>query len=142
MFKSYSSVASLSSVPAASLSRLLNWPDVDSILKDPDLQPLNYPKYDLIDLGDGSYQIDVAVSGFTRDQINVQRKNDKLTISADPKLSTKTYVHQGIARRSFKLGFTLGKDSVVKSATFANGILSITVDQEIKDDALVQIDIL
>uniref|UniRef100_UPI00374E184B Hsp20 family protein n=1 Tax=Phytohalomonas tamaricis TaxID=2081032 RepID=UPI00374E184B len=89
----------------------------------------SYPPYNVEKRGENDYHIVVAAAGFAEDELNVNVENRVLTISsakadkADD--DSVTYLHRGIAQRTFKLSFRLDENIEVKGARLENGLLSI-----------------
>ena len=97
----------------------------------------SYPPYNIELLEQDKYRITMAVAGFAEDEINVETENNTLTVSAartqregEPK---RTYLHQGIAERSFKRQFRLADHVKVVAASLANGLLHIELEREIPE---------
>jgi molecular chaperone IbpA len=95
----------------------------------------NYPPFDLEQAGEDRYRITVAVAGFKPEEIDVTAQQNLLIISgrkADENEST--YVHRGIAARSFERRFVLGDYVKVKGADLKDGLLSIELVREIPEE--------
>lgn len=110
---------------------------LDSINNIDRSQP-SYPPYNIELLEKDKYRITMAVAGFTEDEISVESENNTLTVSAnraqkegEPK---RTYLHQGIAERSFKRQFRLADHVKVVSANLANGLLHVQLEREIPEE--------
>ena len=87
-----------------------------------------YPSYDIIKQSDSNYNINIALAGFSENEISAEVKEGILRISATPENGAKddcSYIHQGIARRSFVREFRLADNIEVVNAEFSNGMLSI-----------------
>lgn len=82
-----------------------------------------------------SYRIEVAVAGFRPDQLNIEVKENVLTVTGkkDPEDSTRTFLHRGLAERSFERRFQLADHIRVTEAELANGLLSITLTLEVPE---------
>jgi len=98
-----------------------------------------FPAYDIIKKNDHQYQIQLALAGFSKDDIEVESKENMLTIkSADKKEETVTedgdIVHKGIAKRHFERTFTIADDTVVKSAELKDGLLRIDLERIIPEE--------
>ena len=63
----------------------------------------SYPPYNIRKLGTDGYELEMALAGFTKDDINVEVKEDVLTISAskESKDEEESFLHKGIAKRAF-----------------------------------------
>lgn len=91
-----------------------------------------YPPRNIIKYNDGSYRLELAVAGFTKDEIKVTTEEDVLTIVGikESKDSEETvYVHRGIGLRNFRCTFKLATYFKVSKVSMENGILSIEVDK-------------
>ncbi len=86
------------------------------------------------DQGD-AYRIEVAVAGFRPDQLNIEVKENVLTVSGkkDGDEANRTFLHRGLAERSFERRFQLADHIRVVDADLANGLLSITLKLEVPE---------
>lgn len=90
----------------------------------------NYPPHNIVQLTDTEYQIEVAVAGFAESEIDLELKDNLLTVKGEQaKKEDITYLHKGIGTRNFIRTFPLGEHVEVRGATVKNGIL--TVDLEV-----------
>ena len=85
----------------------------------------NYPAYNIAKDDDEHYRIEVALAGFSADDISIQTEKGVLTIEAAKGEDTGTYIHQGIAKRAFSKMFRLAEYMKVEDAQFVDGILTI-----------------
>ena len=97
----------------------------------------NYPPYNIIKTGDNTYEIQVAVAGFTQGEITVNVNEGNLIITGE-KISTElpeghVYEHQGISARRFLRTFTLADYVEVIHASSKNGILTVTLERQVPD---------
>jgi len=98
----------------------------------------NYPPHNIIKYSDTSYGIEVAVAGFTKDEITVEIDQDQLTIRgvmSRPNKGEVEYLHRGLAARDFEQTFTLAEYMEVRGAKVDNGMLQIDL-QRIVPEAL------
>lgn len=95
-----------------------------------------YPPYDIIKIDDYNYQINIAVAGFSKDDINIETENNKLLISGSLEKTENqvNYLHHGLASRDFNLIYTLSDTAVVTSADIVNGILKISIENVIPEE--------
>jgi molecular chaperone IbpA len=86
------------------------------------------------DQGD-SYRIEIAVAGFKPDQLNIEVKENVLTVAGkkDADDAGRTFLHRGLAERSFERRFQLADHIKVTDAELANGLLSITLTLEVPE---------
>jgi molecular chaperone IbpA len=87
----------------------------------------NYPPYNVIKHDDNTFEIEVAVAGFNKEDITVQIDQDQLIIKGQqPQTSTEVqYMHRGLAARDFERTWTLADHMEVGGAELTNGILSV-----------------
>jgi|SRR6185437_638676 len=89
----------------------------------------NYPPYNVEALAADRLRISVAVAGFSRDQLRVERLGRSLTVTASKDRSgepqERDYVHRGIALRGFVRSFVLSDGWEVARATLAYGLLHV-----------------
>ncbi|MDI7776245.1 Hsp20 family protein [Asticcacaulis sp. EMRT-3] len=86
------------------------------------------------DQGD-AYRVEIAVAGFRPDQLNIEVKENVLTITGkkDAEDGNRTFLHRGLAERSFERRFQLADHIKVTEAELANGLLSITLTLEVPE---------
>jgi molecular chaperone IbpA len=97
-------------------------------------QAASYPPYNIVKVSDSEFRIELAVAGFTEDEIDVTVQDDKLTVESRKDHSVdgggEVLLHQGIAERNFKRVWTLSPTIAVDSAKFVNGLLTINLKNE------------
>jgi len=96
-----------------------------------------YPPYNVARLTEDNYRIDLAIAGFTSDDIEIETHEGVLTVSGGhtPKAENDAieYLHRGIAERGFERRFQLADHVRVSSAELTNGLLSIHLMREIPE---------
>lgn len=88
----------------------------------------NYPPYNVVKTGENSYEIQLAVSGFDKDEITVEVNQDQLVIKGERKReddSSYEYLHRGLATRDFTRSWALADHMLVDSGNIKNGILTV-----------------
>ena len=99
-----------------------------------DSAAVNYPPYNIVKLNDTTQQLEIALAGFSRDEIEVAVERNVLTVSTvKPKEDGREYTHKGLARRTFARNWQLSDDTVVENVTFVDGLLSIDVRKEVPE---------
>jgi molecular chaperone IbpA len=97
----------------------------------------NYPPFDLIKTGDNDYCIQLAVAGFSPDEIDITSQQNQLIVSGrkSDEIDQKDgdYIYRGIANRSFERRFALADHIQVKGADLKDGLLSIELKREIPE---------
>lgn len=95
-----------------------------------------YPPYDIEKTGEDAYRISLAVAGFTPGDLEITAQPNLLVVRggrAETDDAERTYLHRGIARRSFERRFELADHVVVKSANHADGMLLIDLARELPE---------
>jgi len=109
----------------------------DRLLDDSLVTTTNYPPYNIVKMDDTNYAIQIAVAGFGKDDIEIETKENTLSIKSKEKgevVDETTYLHKGISNRAFKRTFTISDDVVVKGATFENGLLNVELERIIPEE--------
>ena len=90
----------------------------------------NYPPYNIIQTSETHYQIDIAVAGFSENDLDIELKDNLLTVRGQQEKNDDevNYWHRGLATRNFTKTFPLGEYVEVRSALVKNGILSIALE--------------
>ena len=90
-------------------------------------QQSNYPPYNLIELNNHESRLEIALAGFKKDQLRVFTEFGKLSVEGTKEESENngSFVHKGLAQRSFKRVWTVSDDTKVGSVKFEDGLLSI-----------------
>lgn len=107
---------------------------LDNLNRAEQTQP-SYPPYNIELTGEDKYRITMAVAGFDRNEINIEVNQNNLTVSASKATEeqARTYLHQGIAARSFERRFQLADHVQVQSANYENGLLHIDLQRIIPE---------
>jgi len=94
-----------------------------------------YPPYNIEVTGEDAYLITMAVAGFREQELEVQVKDDILTVSGTKKEDDKErkYLYRGIANRSFERKFQLADHVRVLDARLKDGLLHIDLAREIPE---------
>jgi len=98
-----------------------------------DRKESNYPAYNIAKDDEEHYRIEVALAGFSSDDIKIQTEKGMLTIEASKSDEANNYIHQGIAQRAFSKTFRLAEYMQVDDAQFVDGILTVFLYREIPD---------
>src|SRR6201992_1917977 len=93
----------------------------------------SYPPYNIERLDENSFQISVALAGFTPDEIALTVEQNVLTLEGRQEKEERTFLHHGISARNFKRQFTLADHVEIKDARFENGLLVIALQREIPE---------
>lgn len=101
----------------------------------------SYPPYNIIRdkaLG-GRWEIDLAVAGFRKSDLQVFVQENTLTVRTNPDVDfggddIREVIHQGIAQRNFELKFALADHIELQTASMSDGILRIVLSQELPEE--------
>jgi molecular chaperone IbpA len=101
-------------------------------------QENGWPPYNIETTGENAYRIEIAVAGFSPDELNIEAKENSLTVTGkkaanDDASGQKTYLHRGLAERDFERRFQLADYVVVKGADLSNGLLTIDLQRELPE---------
>jgi molecular chaperone IbpA len=92
-----------------------------------------FPPYNIRKTDDFKHVIELALAGFSKDEIEIVLTDGVLVIKSADLLSqtdpNEGLVHKGIAKRSFTRKFTLADDIEIKDAKLKNGLLEIELEQ-------------
>ena len=97
----------------------------------------NYPPHNILRTGENQFQIELAVAGFSEDELNVQLSGRLLRISGERKRDEDTetvYLHRGIASRDFDKTFPLNDNVEVRSVTVQNGIMTVNLEMIVPEE--------
>ena len=97
----------------------------------------SYPPYSIVKHSDDKYTIEIAVAGFSKDEIDVETKENTLLIESKSRPEgddDKEFLHKGISNRAFKKAFTISDDVVVNGADMKDGILKIEMERIIPEE--------
>lgn len=90
----------------------------------------NYPPYNIIKFDDTHYGIEIAISGFTKEEVSIQIDQSQLTVRGEhviiPENESINYLHRGLANRNFEQIFTLTEYLTVEDAIIKDGLLKIS----------------
>ena len=98
----------------------------------------NYPPYNLVTVSNVESRLELALAGFKKKQVNVYTQDGKLFVEGqreDGETGTE-YVHRGVAQRSFTRTWTLSDETEVRSVTFEDGLLTVTLGRVVPDHHL------
>ena len=99
----------------------------------------NYPPYNIVKSGKNKYDVEVALAGFNKKDINVNVGDGMLTIESkkEDKISDEDengeVLHKGISQRYFKRSFSVADDVEVKGAKLEDGLLRVSMERKIPE---------
>ena len=99
-------------------------------------QTVSYPPYNINRIDDLNYQIEMALAGFSKADIDIKYADNQLTIkSVDSEdKEEKETLHRGISKRKFSRTFTLAEDMKVNGAELKDGMLLIELEKIVPEE--------
>lgn len=98
----------------------------------------SYPPYNIKQLSEDRYKIEMAVAGFSRSELKVEMHNNQLSIEGSKGSSDEDvdggYVYRGIAGRQFRQTFALADHVKVNSSELRDGILTIELERDLPEE--------
>jgi len=94
----------------------------------------NYPPYNLVHVNNVESRLEIALAGFTKEEVNVYTEYGKLFVKGQKdEKDNADYVHKGLAQRSFERAWSLSDDVEIKSVSFENGLLVVELGKIIPE---------
>ena len=96
----------------------------------------NYPPYNIVKHDDATYEIEIAVTGFSKDEVTVEIDQNQLIVKGIRDKSndvTAEFLHRGLAFRDFTRSWTLAEHMEVGEGTIKNGVLTIELKRIVPD---------
>ena len=99
----------------------------------------SYPPYDIVKTGSLTYDIQVALAGYSKKDISVSFENNILKIESVKSKDEKEVednegvLHRGIAKRNFSKGFTIADDVKIIGAELKDGLLKVSLEKIVPD---------
>jgi molecular chaperone IbpA len=97
----------------------------------------NFPPYNIVKTGENTYDVELALAGFNKKDIEVEYKENNLTVKSK-KQEEETdpdgnMIHRGISKRMFTRSFTIANDVEVKGAELKDGLLKVSLERIIPE---------
>ena len=97
----------------------------------------NFPPYNIVKTGENTYDVELALAGFNKKDIEVEYKENLLTVKSKKQEETKdedgNIIHRGISKRMFSKSFTIANDVEVKGAELKDGLLKVRMERIIPE---------
>lgn len=95
----------------------------------------NHPPHNLVKENETNFRLELALSGYSRDEIKVSTEYNKLIVEATKKEETTSdeYLYRGIASRAFTKSFCLSDDVQVSDVRYVNGLLVIKLTRVVPE---------
>ena len=94
----------------------------------------SYPPYNLINVSEDESQLEMALAGFTDQEVKVYTEKGNLVVEGKKtQADDREYVHRGMAQRSFTRTWSISEDTEVSNVTFENGLLVVTLTRVVPE---------
>jgi molecular chaperone IbpA len=96
---------------------------------------VNYPPYNIVKTGANTYNVEVALAGFSKDDVSVEFAEGILTIKSKDRTESEkkdqdgNIIHKGISKRYFSKSFTVSDDVEIKGAELKDGLLTVSLER-------------
>ena len=101
---------------------------------DNNVSSTGFPPYNIRKEGDYHYVIEMALAGFSKEDIEVEVADGTLSVRSDKKDDAADNLYRGISFRKFNRKFTLSDDIVVNDAALDNGMLTINLERVVPEE--------
>ena len=95
----------------------------------------NYPPYNIVKHDENSYELEIAVTGFAKDEVTVEIDQNQLIVKGvrNKDVTEAEYLHRGLALRDFTRSWTLAEHMEVDQGTIKNGVLTIELKRVVPE---------
>ena len=95
----------------------------------------SYPPYDIVKVTDNKYNIQIALAGYSKKDIEVKVEENALSVKSIRESSEEKQevIHQGISKRYFERQFTIADDVEVLGAELKDGLLTVSLERIIPE---------
>ena len=99
----------------------------------------NFPPYNIVKTGENTYDVELALAGFNKNDIEVEYKENQLTVKSKKQEKPEetdedgNMIHRGISKRMFSRSFTIANDVEVKGAELKDGLLKVSLERIIPE---------
>ncbi len=96
----------------------------------------NYPPYNIVKHDENSYELEIAVTGFTKDEVTVEIDQNQLIVKGVRDKNSDTtaeFLHRGLAFRDFTRSWTLAEHMEVDEGAIKNGVLTIAIKRVVPE---------
>ena len=100
-------------------------------------QSINYPPFNIEQIGEDQYVLTLAVAGFNESELSISLLNSMLTVTGKKTKpqNQSTYLHRGLSFRDFERTFTLAEHVQVVYADLTDGMLTINLERQVPESA-------
>lgn len=101
------------------------WNELDTALTNSVDQTNVFPRHNIVKVGEDTFQIELALAGYSREDLNVELEEGLLVISGEKEDAEVEYLHKGISTKKFRRTFRLNENVEVKDANLVDGLLVV-----------------
>ena len=101
------------------------WNELDTALTNSVDNTNVFPRHNVVKVSEETFQIELALAGYSRDDLTVELEDGLLVISGEKEDSDVEYLHKGISTKKFKRTFRLNENVEVADANFVDGMLVV-----------------
>tara|TARA_Y100000991_G_scaffold12869_1_gene8841 strand:+ start:191 stop:622 length:432 start_codon:yes stop_codon:yes gene_type:complete len=117
----------------------IGFDDLFDKLFDMDIDSSNFPHYNINKVSETNFQIQIALAGYSKSDIEIQLADGELSVKSnikfdDNKKTDQYFLHKGISKRNFIRKFTLSDEIFVKNAEMKDGMLTIKLEKIIPEN--------
>ena len=94
----------------------------------------NYPPHNIVRIDEEHFNIEMALAGFSKDDVEVELKDGTLTISGSKSEDERDYAYKGISSRKFSKSFRLAEYVVADGADLVDGVLVVNLQLDIPEE--------
>ena len=94
----------------------------------------HYPPHNILKTSDTEYLIELAVAGFSKEELSVEVKERTLTVTGEHQSKGREYIHRGISTKKFKRTFRLSEHVHVNGADLQDGVLSVELKYVVPEE--------
>ena len=97
-------------------------------------QSNSFPPYNIKKLDAENYEIQIALAGFSKSELNISVEDGNLVVSGQQEKSDDEFLHKGIAERNFTRTWALADEVKVTGSKLKDGVLTISLVHEIPEE--------
>ena len=97
-------------------------------------QSNSFPPYNIKKLDSENYEIQIALAGFSKSELDISVEDGNLVVSGQQEKSDDEFLHKGIAERNFTRTWALADDVKVTGSKLKDGVLTISLVHEIPEE--------
>ena len=97
-------------------------------------QSNSFPPYNIKKLDAENYEIQIALAGFSKSELNISVEDGNLVVKGEQEKSEDDFLHKGIAERNFTRTWALADEVKVTGSKLKDGVLTISLVHEIPEE--------